>query len=572
LVSGSSTKLEASNGWQNTSNPCAGILDFNDSSAFGAVQAQNAGASLQLYPGGDASDGLAVNQVTNTIFYDQTFSFTYSGGSVCLSSRANTCAPAAVDDAIRFYVDGTEVFYKESYTKDFGPIDLTSKLWNGNNRVRVQLIDLMGPNRGGGALWLVTSGVIGGGSPATNQDANCGSAANDTADNANFCGGPTGLYLWGMPDSNSLRSGALSEEDRFTGDSVCNEGYKWFRVATSNGDTAWAADSGSAPCTIGNQGTSQGSSPQGQGSWQITGAPCPGFDMGADHSIVAMVDGESWMYASPSFSAQRLRATPKNTSMILDAVTCSEGFTWEHQIESDNRSITGWVAVYQGSQPPLPGADTSSATPTIVPVPTVTTSTGLPPDGPRSPSGFWCFIPGFCVQGAEANTTCHPQCVETANNLRPDLPIWGSKWTSDKILAAAQTQPTFTYQGIPQRVRVRGADENPRAGDLVIWPSNCDNAWSGGGHIGYVANDDPFTITDSNWGTPTSNTVCSSRTAAQIPLQSCMRFITSPYPPGQPDFNYKLNPDFTDHSGDSGSGTRAGGGIFGWLQGLFGGK
>ncbi len=35
---GSSPDQEALIGWQNSSNPCAGILDFNDSSAFEDIQ------------------------------------------------------------------------------------------------------------------------------------------------------------------------------------------------------------------------------------------------------------------------------------------------------------------------------------------------------------------------------------------------------------------------------------------------------------------------------------------------------------------------------------------------------
>ncbi len=160
--------------------------------------------------------------------------------------------------------------------------------------------------------------------------------------------------------------------------------------------------------------------------------------------------------------------------------------------------------------------------PTQLSQPTVPAS--LPPlDGPRSPSGFWCFLPGFCVQ-AQVNISCHPQCVETASRLRSDLSIWGAVMTSDQILAIAESKPVFKFQNIMQQVRVREINEAPQSGDIVIWPHDCDYAWSGGGHIGYVTNGDPFSITDSNW-----DSACGERTNKPIDIQSCMRFITSPY-------------------------------------------
>ena len=93
----------------------------------------------------------------------------------------------------------------------------------------------------------------------------------------------------------------------------------------------------------------------------------------------------------------------------------------------------------------------------------------------------------------------------------------------------AYLQPHFMYQGKMQQVRVRSQDESPQAGDLVVWPSNCDKAWSGGGHIGYVSNGDPFKISDSNWGNPISESVCATRTSVAIPIKDCMQFITMPF-------------------------------------------
>jgi len=84
----------------------------------------------------------------------------YDGGTLCLSSKPDICRPPAIDDAVRIFVNGVEVFYEESYTHDFGPVDFSGYLSTGNNTVRVQLIDLLGPTRGGSALWLVPGGEI----------------------------------------------------------------------------------------------------------------------------------------------------------------------------------------------------------------------------------------------------------------------------------------------------------------------------------------------------------------------------------------------------------------------------
>lgn len=179
------------------------------------------------------------------------------------------------------------------------------------------------------------------------------------------------------------------------------------------------------------------------------------------------------------------------------------------------------------SIPVISTPDSSSVTQVPPPQPNETTvpESLLPPDGPRSPSGLFCFLPGFCVQAAEVNTTCHPQCVETVNRLRVDLPIWGAVMTSDQILAVAEQAPVFNFKNQMQQVRVRGENELPQPGDIVIWPHDCDYAWSGGGHIGYVTNGNPFRITDSNW-----DGACGARANEQIKIKSCMRFITSPYP------------------------------------------
>lgn len=120
-------------------------------------------SALELVGAINEASNVGAGQPTNYVFRDITKTFNYSGGPVCLSSSSDHCSPPAIDDAVRIYVDGAEVFYHESYTHDFGPIDFSSKLHVGSNQIRVQLIDLMGPSRGGSALWLVPDS--GGGPP-----------------------------------------------------------------------------------------------------------------------------------------------------------------------------------------------------------------------------------------------------------------------------------------------------------------------------------------------------------------------------------------------------------------------
>jgi len=115
-------------------------------------------SSLRLYPGGNDPDGLPAGQTTYNIFYDQSFTFSYSGGPVCLSSQDGRCTSPAIDDEAIITVNGVVLDYP-SFTNDFGPVDFTSYLHIGNNQLRVQIVDRIGPSRGGSELWLVpTSG------------------------------------------------------------------------------------------------------------------------------------------------------------------------------------------------------------------------------------------------------------------------------------------------------------------------------------------------------------------------------------------------------------------------------
>lgn len=122
-------------------------------SAVGPASASD--STLELYGGGDEADGLAVDQPTFHVFYDVTRTFPYSGGPVCLSSQPGQCAPAAIDDYIVIWVNGQVVVDQRSYATNFGPVNFAPFLEPGDNQIRVQLIDLIGPRRGGSQLWLV---------------------------------------------------------------------------------------------------------------------------------------------------------------------------------------------------------------------------------------------------------------------------------------------------------------------------------------------------------------------------------------------------------------------------------
>jgi hypothetical protein len=118
----------------------------------------SAASAVQLAPAIHQASAVGEGQFTNDTFFDQTTQVPYNGGSACLSASSAACSPLAVDDAIEVDVNGSQVLYRESYTADFGPIDFSPYLHGGTNSVRVRLIDLLGPDRGGSAVWLVFGG------------------------------------------------------------------------------------------------------------------------------------------------------------------------------------------------------------------------------------------------------------------------------------------------------------------------------------------------------------------------------------------------------------------------------
>lgn len=474
----------------------------------GRAVAQN--AAVQLYPGGDNPDGLAANQTTNTVFYDQTFAFFYSGGPICLSRDSGGCTSPAIDDAVRIYVDGTQVLTQESRTHDFAPVDFSPFLHtDATNQVRVQLIDLEGPSRGGSQLWLV---------PGAGGANLCGNATNLTPEETANAGTHQYTMLWSRTAGDCLCSNAALTS--------CDFGPSEYTMAFCRNKTM--AFSNDPTLTLVNQGQN------------------------------TYVGNES----NPSEGLNQTVTLALDLSGFTEVRTdLGEMYGHSCTFELDHRLMAGNTGVGQvnSTQAPIlvpPPALAVPASPSQEPT---QAAPPLPPDGPRAAAGFWCFLPGFCARATAPDTTCHPQCVETANRLRPDLPIWGRVMTPDQILAVAQSNPIFKKPNLNEkfRVRVRTADETPQPGDLVVWPSRCDDAWVGGGHIGYVNGAYPFSVTDSNW-----DGLCGTRSHEPVNRLDCMRFITEPYSALQPDFN---PPGGTAPSASSN------GGVLDWLRKLFSG-
>jgi hypothetical protein len=115
----------------------------------------------QLYPGGNNA-----STVVPTVFFTNNVTFDYTSGSVCLSASSSGCTAPAADDEIRITnLTNGKVFDQVSDTHDFGPVDFSSYLSSGTNQLQVQMIDLILPQRGGSAFWLVPGGGGGGSAP-----------------------------------------------------------------------------------------------------------------------------------------------------------------------------------------------------------------------------------------------------------------------------------------------------------------------------------------------------------------------------------------------------------------------
>lgn len=95
-------------------------------------------------------------------------------------------------------------------------------------------------------------------------DGNCGTASNDQVNSIqHLCGWENGILVWQDPDQYSPTIGSLGATDQPTGNTVCNQGYKWFEVSSSSGypqaqsssSTGWVADNGNNACPVGYTGS-----------------------------------------------------------------------------------------------------------------------------------------------------------------------------------------------------------------------------------------------------------------------------------------------------------------------------
>ena len=165
---------------------------------------------IQLYPGGNSADGFSVNQTTQVVVYDMTFNYFAGNSLYCLSSQSYNCAPLAIDDAVRIYVDNIEVFCAESFTKDFGPVDFTNMLPEGNHTIRVQVIDLLGPSAGGGSIWINPRGGEG----------DCWPDCGQNASQAPQCSFPKELSEASTPtEESTITSPSVEQAQNFTEES-----------------------------------------------------------------------------------------------------------------------------------------------------------------------------------------------------------------------------------------------------------------------------------------------------------------------------------------------------------------
>lgn len=122
---------------------------------------------IQLAPIVDSQlDGFAQGTPISppVVFYDNTLSFDYQGGRLSVSTCPEGTCTIVADDALTLTVtrpDATQAFRDfPFYTIDWPPEDVTSMFQTGNNTIRVQLSDRMGPRYGSPRpFYLVTCAV-----------------------------------------------------------------------------------------------------------------------------------------------------------------------------------------------------------------------------------------------------------------------------------------------------------------------------------------------------------------------------------------------------------------------------
>ena len=352
----------------------------------------------------------------------------------------------------------------------------------------------------------------------------------------------------------------------------CADGYRWYEIGFS-GQDGWAAEVGpdgqynlilnGQPLPNPSQPTQVPNGPSGQNG------DCPAAPAQLKPGDIAVVTNKDLnLRVQPDPNANVIRIIPNFSSVtIISGPVCNSGVRWfevgyagsdgwsaevstagEYHMISNGASVPTPQQQPQIITPPLQQQQTSTAQAptTIVPAP----ATAQPVQNTGICGSFW-LVTEFCnmitgkdgVQAADVNTTCNNQCVKTAHIQRPDLDVWAKgAGTSDAILAIAENEKPFSYDNQIMQVRVRNSEEDPNYGepearDLVIWPSGCGGAWSGGGHIGYVdyVKNGKIAVIDSNW-IPTTGPVCTSCNDVEIDVLSCMRFVTYPYLPVQQSF------------------------------------
>ena len=525
-----------------------------------SAQAQIGGSSFQLYPGGNESDGVAANQSTYNVFFDQTYTYA-NVGSVCLSSQKDQCSPPAIDDYVIIWVNGNKVVDQKSYTHDFGPIDFTPFLHDGDNQIRVQLIDLMGPTEGGSPLWLVQTGS--GSSTSTGagdtskwkvlNNIACGFSLKYPAAYSISFGSGEGLAL-----NESTTSGLYISDPPMN---LINEdpGTPNIEIGcvpkTGMVNSVFSLAEVAAADYQSNQSNSNSHTTILEPLHEITfaGEPAYTFKMNSN-GFSGKWQGEMG-YVGPK-SVVEVENNGMRFTIIysLDPTLekIMDTFTFSNPQESQGSNLSGGSA----QNTPQALAQPTPASPEVV-SPTAEPFAGIDISAPTQPG--WCSIPlvgGLCkdffVQAGDLY--CSPQCMVTAEQNRPDIQLWvnlNAYSNSADVVASANNKPAFklanTSAFYTVHIRTKTQKDPISGKDLIIWPQGCDKVTYSGGHIGYVESvrGNSIFITDSNWGPANADGTCSTRKSQELDLNdpnyNCLIFISSPELLFTPDLSQPNN-------------------------------
>ena len=464
--------------------------------------------ALELYSGGDDPDGLAASQPTNNVFYDHTFTYTYTGGAICLSSKGDTCAPAAIDDAVGIFVDDVQVFYQESDTHDFGPIDFSNKLHIGTNRIRVQLIDLMGPSRGGSALWLMPA--------VSGSDCipDCGSIL------------PTGIPVYGP---NGPGNGAPV---------IQGAGMAWPCLGTDDADYPNPPQAEPAGATI-----------------SIYGNDILWEQPSVASRIILQLQGQGDAEVNVQAIYGPLCYTEPSTGchMIWEEVKINGIVGWTSDdpcgiYTSTGTLIAPLIAPFleptipdqtagqsESTEMPMPNAQ---AQPTQIPAQSNSAASGgaLPEDGYEPGLSLGDQIKRFFIPLANADeplTAAECQKWFTENNctwyvagIRPDVCQWIEQGQGNAYQWLDQAQK---HGSLLVTVKT-----TPDKGDIAVWSQNCDEAKENG-HVAYVTNSyikggiTYIDVSEVNWciGYKPNNGMCIPRNPNGIKVGSNLHEASS---------------------------------------------